>query len=494
MKIHNFNRGRLGNTIFRMLANIVFLIVYDINGNIVTNNINKNNNMMDITDDYFVKWSELILNGNIPKINKECTLYFSGFYQHDKIFNYFKTDILNYLNNNPELLLLTDRNEIYKAYDLVNNKNSSIYDIVVHLRLEDFMENGQIINPESISLILNNLIKKNKIQDKTICFVVNTPKTHLENKYIDFFKNKYNITVESNDPISDFNIMKNAKILVCSYSTLSWCASFFSDTIKELYIPNYNSTLHQTFKNPIENVTLYDFNFCNKDQLNIILNEKSYSLNDNLGKPIDIKLDELFKNKKNGFYIELGAFDGLSQSNSAFFEFNRNWTGMLIEPSVKSYELCKLNRPNSYVVNKCCVSNNYNDSTIKGDFNGCTMSSVDGKRMNNTEDSKLIEVPATTLEKILDIYFTSNEYKHIDFLSLDTEGYEYEILKGLNFNKYSPSYLLIEIYKKDFELIVNYLNNYGYKIHSNFTNYNLNTNPGWDGTHNDYLFYKSNNF
>ena len=122
------------------------------------------------------------------------------------------------------------------------------------------------------------------------------------------------------------------------------------------------------------------------------------------------------------------------------------------------------------------------------------MSSVNGKRLNNTNTSQLITVTATTLEKILDIYFSSNEYKHIDFLSLDTEGYEYEILKGLNFNKYSPTYLLIEIYKKDFELIVNYLNDYGYKIHSNFTNYNLRTNPNWDETHNDYLFYKSNNF
>ena len=111
MKIVNFNRGRLGNSIFRMLANIVFLIVYDINGKIINNNVNITNSVIEISDDFFVKWSEQVLNGIIPYINKDNTLYFSGFYQHDKIFNYFKKDILNYLNNNRELLLLTDRNE-----------------------------------------------------------------------------------------------------------------------------------------------------------------------------------------------------------------------------------------------------------------------------------------------------------------------------------------------------------------------------------------------
>jgi len=209
---------------------------------------------------------------------------------------------------------------------------------------------------------------------------------------------------------------------------------------------------------------------------------KSYSLIDNKGVPLDIKIDSLI-NKNNGFFIELGANDGLNQSNTARFEFLKNWTGILIEPSFEKYIQCIKNRPNSITLNFACVDNDYNSEFILGDFNGHLMSSVDGKRLNNNE---LVKVKATTLENILDKYKDSNV--EIDLLSLDTEGYELNILKGLNLKKYRPHFLLIEIYNFDYENILNYLNNNQYKLHSNFSNYNKTDNPGWDGTHNDYLF------
>ena len=53
------------------------------------------------------------------------------------------------------------------------------------------------------------------------------------------------------------------------------------------------------------------------------MNEQSFSSFDNKKIPLDEKLDHLFENKRNGIFIELGAFDGLTQSNTAFFEFNK---------------------------------------------------------------------------------------------------------------------------------------------------------------------------
>lgn len=205
---------------------------------------------------------------------------------------------------------------------------------------------------------------------------------------------------------------------------------------------------------------------------------------DNKNIPLEVKLNNIF-NKKRGFFIELGANDGLFQSNTAFLEKEMEWTGILIEPSPKGYELCIKNRPNSICLNFACVSDDYKENYVEGDFiNNDSMASINGKRTNN---KKLTKVRATTLEKIIH----EHKCKNIDFLSLDTEGYEFNILKGLNLDKHRPNYMLIEIYNNDIERIFNLLYSKNYKLHSNFTNYNKIDNPRWDGTHNDYLFYDS---
>jgi len=192
--------------------------------------------------------------------------------------------------------------------------------------------------------------------------------------------------------------------------------------------------------------------------------------------------------KENGFFIELGANDGLAQSNTARFEFSKNWTGILIEPSFEKYIQCIENRKNSICLNYACVDNEYKNDFILGDFNGNLMSSIDGKRLNN---NNLVQVKTITLEKVLDKY--KNIDIEIDFLSLDTEGYELNILKGLNIEKYRPKFILIEIYNFDLENIFNFFEKNRYKLHSNFTNYNKIDNPVWDGTHNDYLFIRIDN-
>ena len=169
MKIFNSNSGRLGNSIFRLLANIVFLIVYDIDGTII---YNQNNYDINVNDNYFVEWSSKILLGEIPPIDKTSTLYFNGYYQHDKIYLYFKKQIIDYINNHPELLLLTDRNDFYKAINLSSYNLEKTYKTVVHLRLEDFLVTNQVLDPLSICKILDKITNNN---DDKICFVVNQP-------------------------------------------------------------------------------------------------------------------------------------------------------------------------------------------------------------------------------------------------------------------------------------------------------------------------------
>ena len=64
-------------------------------------------------------------------------------------------------------------------------------------------------------------------------------------------------------------------------------------------------------------------------------------LKKNFGKNnLDIKLEK-YLNFSNGFFIELGAHDGITQSNTYYYEKNKNWRGVLIEPTPKLFKMCK---------------------------------------------------------------------------------------------------------------------------------------------------------
>jgi hypothetical protein len=251
MLIYNHNKGRLGNSIFRFFANIIFCIVYDINSKIINNN-NKYRPNIIIDDTYFITFSNNILNKNqIQNINKNSTLLFDGYFQHDKIYILFKNQIINFIKSHPEIILTTDHNENYKAIELVNFNISRQYNTVVHLRLEDFIEISHVINPSSIKKIIDEIVLE--YPNETICFVLNTPKTEIENKYINYLTNNLNnYKIETNDVITDFTIMRNAKVLVCSCSTLSWTASFLSSTLEKVYIPNYNNHKPQSMESNLK--------------------------------------------------------------------------------------------------------------------------------------------------------------------------------------------------------------------------------------------------
>jgi FkbM family methyltransferase len=197
-----------------------------------------------------------------------------------------------------------------------------------------------------------------------------------------------------------------------------------------------------------------------------------------------------------GFYIECGANDGITQSYTYELE-KRNWKGILIEPSTTAYYKCISNRSKKNLFYNCALVSD-NKTEIVGDFDGSCMASVNGERLGR---SNMFTVKCRTLTLILDELKTEinglvdsvellNKINNIDLFSLDVEGYELEVLKGLDFSKYSPKYLLIEIYSKDYDEIFNYLQNNKYEFVLSTTNFNKIDNPHWDGTHNDYLFKK----
>jgi hypothetical protein len=263
INIYDLPHGRLGNAIFRYLSSTIFILIYGGNRDFTqyTDFYHR------ITDEFYLDWKNKLLYNNYLIHVENNNYVFDGYFQHDDILQKYKYQLIEYIKKNPTHLLITHDNVKYNTINLITPINSfNKYNIVFHLRLEDFIQYNLVMNPKNLIEILDNY------KNEQICFVVNQITTEIEKKYIEFFTKKYNIIIESNDVITDFHIMKNAKILCCSCSTLSWCAAFFSETVELVYFPNYDMVrLHETFKKPIENTILYETSRCSIEELTSII-------------------------------------------------------------------------------------------------------------------------------------------------------------------------------------------------------------------------------
>ena len=170
---------------------------------------------------------------------------------------------------------------------------------------------------------------------------------------------------------------------------------------------------------------------------------------------IDQQLFEKYPDfqKRNGIFIEAGANNGITQSNTYFFENELFWRGILIEPvSIVFRELEKNRSQDNIFINAALVANDYHLPEIVVEYTPQTrglMSTIKGIRTAKhhlwkagNEEGIGCMVKALTLNQIFE---NSTKYNsQIDFFSLDVEGYEVEALSGIKFDKYAINYLLIE--------------------------------------------------
>jgi FkbM family methyltransferase len=149
-------------------------------------------------------------------------------------------------------------------------------------------------------------------------------------------------------------------------------------------------------------------------------------------------VDSVLLSKKNGYFVELGACDGLYLSNTLYFERNLEWNGICIEPNNNYIDLLHKNR-------KCNISNDlvYSNEGIEMEFALCNATSaiVDENIGPFTNKSNTIKKITTTLSTIFDSF---NAPSIIDYLSLDVEGQEYNILKTFPFDKYKFRCITVE--------------------------------------------------
>ncbi|KAL3885808.1 hypothetical protein ACJMK2_025845 [Sinanodonta woodiana] len=146
-------------------------------------------------------------------------------------------------------------------------------------------------------------------------------------------------------------------------------------------------------------------------------------------------VDKILNQKERGFYIEAGAYDGESISNTLFFEKARQWNGLLIEPDPFVFERLKAKNRKAILVNSCL---NIKPQPSILQFNrGNEMGRVWVDREDKiwVKEKKMevnvIEVPCFSLYSILIAVNQTN----IDYFSLDVEGRELSVLQSIPFDK-----------------------------------------------------------
>jgi FkbM family methyltransferase len=157
----------------------------------------------------------------------------------------------------------------------------------------------------------------------------------------------------------------------------------------------------------------------------------------------DRLLYEYFHEKKAGYYVEVGACDGIYASNTFFFE-RLGWRGLLIEPIPELAERCRNTRPNSQVICSAAVSPNSPDHIEFEVVEGWeALSSVSLKRdrfYDYQPNVRKISVSARTLDAMLE----EAKAPPVDFLTIDVEGQEWQVLQGFTISRWQPEIIILE--------------------------------------------------
>lgn len=167
--------------------------------------------------------------------------------------------------------------------------------------------------------------------------------------------------------------------------------------------------------------------------------------------------------KRNGYFVEFGATDGLAFSNSLLLEKSFGWQGILAEPARSWHNALHTNRPGP--IETRCV---WKDSNTLLRFNELPLSGLSGiagqqstAKGFDPSQATSYKVQSISLADMLDHYAAP---RTIDYLSIDTEGSEFDILSHFDFSKYDIKVITCEHnFTPDRQRILDLLSDQGYE-------------------------------
>ena len=165
----------------------------------------------------------------------------------------------------------------------------------------------------------------------------------------------------------------------------------------------------------------------------------------------DIFASFVVGNKYEKTFLEFGATDGFNLSNSFLLENSFKWKGVLAEPSPQWHEDLKKNRKNSKIITKCIwkesgkkldfFMSDFGELSSLKDFVESDKVSIPNNVEARLKSGKTISVETISLNDVIKEYFNGNCPSYI---SIDTEGSEYEILKAFDLDNFKPKVFTIE--------------------------------------------------
>jgi FkbM family methyltransferase len=159
----------------------------------------------------------------------------------------------------------------------------------------------------------------------------------------------------------------------------------------------------------------------------------------------DLIVINSLKFKSKGYFVEIGAGDGITGSNTYLLQNNFGWNGILVEPANYFHNDLNQNRPGVKISNDVIWS----ESGIILDFNNTTIPTLSTINQFMTVDKNKYKRKTSSIESKISISLNDLLMKygaptHIDYISIDTEGSEFEILKAFDFKRFKINTFSIE--------------------------------------------------
>ncbi len=191
----------------------------------------------------------------------------------------------------------------------------------------------------------------------------------------------------------------------------------------------------------------------NKELLNSFIKFLKDKRNDQITSQLyqDMFAEFIVGNSFEKNFLEFGATDGLNLSNTYSLEKFSNWSGVLAEPDTQWHNNLKLNRPNTKIIHDCVwiksnetldfISSSEGELSTIESYKYSDQVSMPANSKSRNKNINKIKVNTISLNDLINTEFNNSSPSYI---SIDTEGSEYDILKSFDFDNLKPKLFTIE--------------------------------------------------